>query len=496
MSISSMLGSESDRPSRESNPAIASTTSASHHYKPQNTSSEMSPPQHVAKPSPGEYSYKPRSQTPDRMGISNLIGARQYRSGSGSIMQGSRPFEDPARIQFGAAFPSFMESAQAIPSQEPARITEESSKHVRRTSISGILQRPNSQPQPQVHDNDPGVRFQQVNQPQRSRPAWAEHSITQNPMGFNISSSPSSGLNQGLEYGKDRKTDHTSPPATASTQYDTRPPEFGPSVQQKQQKQQQQQSHPVKDRDLQPSVPNWERRDSNPASPNTRRQMAGPSQYRPFGSILNGQMPTTNPQPQETQHATSVPMGQQDSAQSHGERSIFGERLDKSRARLFSPFAGLHTSQSLPSASVPPEEQSRKGSDELSQHRALLGLAAEGKRGGRYSPLPQAVQGAQAQSIGPEMGIKSEHGRIFSGIGSGVGTASASPAHGPLGLAASPFKRDDNGSRLLNEDNLMKLSRSSSGFGKRARKFKEEEGKAASETEGNGRIVKKPRTHQ
>lgn len=189
-------------------------------------------------------------------------------------------------------------------------------------------------------------------------------------------------------------------------------------------------------------------------------------------------------------------MSQQDSSQSHGERSIFGERLDKCRSRLFSPFAGSHTSQSVPSVSALQDQQSRKGSDELSQHRALLGLAAEGKKGGRYSPLPQAVQGAQAQSIGPEMGIKSEHGRIFSGLGGGVATSSASPAHGPAGLAASPFKRDDSGPRLLSEDNLMRMSRSTSGFGKRARKVKDEDGKAASENDGSPRVGKKPRNHQ
>lgn len=46
------------------------------------------------------------------------------------------------------------------------------------------------------------------------------------------------------------------------------------------------------------------------------------------------------------------------------------------------------------------------------------------------SPLPQAVQGAQPQQPGPaaEPGIKSEFGRMFSGIGSGVsGIGMSSP---------------------------------------------------------------------
>lgn len=43
----------------------------------------------------------------------------------------------------------------------------------------------------------------------------------------------------------------------------------------------------------------------------------------------------------------------------------------------------------------------------------------------RVSPIPQAVLGAQTQAEGPggEPSIKNEFGRMFSGIGSGVGGA-------------------------------------------------------------------------
>ena len=57
--------------------------------------------------------------------------------------------------------------------------------------------------------------------------------------------------------------------------------------------------------------------------------------------------------------------------------------------------------------------------------RNLLSIQPEnGRRGGRNSPLPQAVQGVQGQRSGPagEPGIKSAFGRMFSGIGSGVGS--------------------------------------------------------------------------
>ena len=120
--------------------------------------------------------------------------------------------------------------------------------------------------------------------------------------------------------------------------------------------------------------------------------------------------------------------------------------------------------------SVPTEDQARKGSDELSQHRTLLGLAAESKRG-RYSPVPQAVQGAQAQTPVPDAGIKNEHGRVFAGLGGGLGTSSGPNSTRP-GLAASPFKANE-GARL-SEENLMKISRSSSGVTKRSRKYDDE----------------------
>lgn len=78
--------------------------------------------------------------------------------------------------------------------------------------------------------------------------------------------------------------------------------------------------------------------------------------------------------------------------------------------------------------------------------RNLLGIQ-EINRKGRISPLPQAVQGAQPQLAGPagEPGIKSEFGRMFSGIGTGVGTISSPvPAGAQLAYGgAGPHRRDE-----------------------------------------------------
>lgn len=69
-------------------------------------------------------------------------------------------------------------------------------------------------------------------------------------------------------------------------------------------------------------------------------------------------------------------------------------------------------------------------------------------RKGRVSPLPQAVQGAQPMSQGPagEPGIKSEFGRMFSGIGSGVrgiGVSSPGPSGAQIPFSNPNLRRDE-----------------------------------------------------
>lgn len=75
-------------------------------------------------------------------------------------------------------------------------------------------------------------------------------------------------------------------------------------------------------------------------------------------------------------------------------------------------------------------------------HRSLLSLNNEyARRMERASPLPQAVQGAQSQppDVGRDPGIKSEFGRMFSGLGSGIGST-PQPAHTPLKRPLTPSR--------------------------------------------------------
>jgi hypothetical protein len=110
----------------------------------------------------------------------------------------------------------------------------------------------------------------------------------------------------------------------------------------------------------------------------------------------------------------------------------------------------------------PPGYEAREGEEHPLQ-RAFLGVASEIRhKNGRNSPLPQAVHGAQPRHTGPgaEPGVKSEFGRMFSGLGSGVGSNTptagiATPSRGSPVRQADP--NDDTDSRKartrLRDDN-------------------------------------------
>jgi len=123
--------------------------------------------------------------------------------------------------------------------------------------------------------------------------------------------------------------------------------------------------------------------------------------------------------------------------------------------------------------SGPTEEQGRKGSDEVS-HKTIVGLGLENRRG-RYSPVPQAVQGAQAQTPVPDGGVKSEQGRVFSGIGGGIGSSAT-----PVPATSSPFRKDDS-TRPVEHP---KAGRATSNVGKRSRKTQDDDARADGEHDG------------
>lgn len=96
------------------------------------------------------------------------------------------------------------------------------------------------------------------------------------------------------------------------------------------------------------------------------------------------------------------------------------------------------------------QREQRKESDGSTGPKSLLAISPDITRKGRNSPLPQAVQGAQPRHVGPggnNPGIKMEFGRMFSGLGSGVG--STTPTAGQNGTAtpsrSSPARHVEDG---------------------------------------------------
>lgn len=134
-------------------------------------------------------------------------------------------------------------------------------------------------------------------------------------------------------------------------------------------------------------------------------------------------------------------------------------------------------------------EQQQNKEDVIANNRSALAMLIENsKRGGRFSPLPQAVQGAQGRTSGPasDPGIKNEFGRMFSGIGSGVGSAGPSgsgtntpfPPPSPT-MSHGPQRRTPFGNRadLTGAANARTASKSS----RKPRKVRDDASKAALE---------------
>lgn len=128
------------------------------------------------------------------------------------------------------------------------------------------------------------------------------------------------------------------------------------------------------------------------------------------------------------------------------------------------------------------------------------GLLAIGEinRKGRISPLPQAVQGAQPQHQGPagEPGIKSEFGRMFSGIGSG---ASGLGFSSPVLSGATPFTNSSLARREDVEPPHEAPEPPVKAVRKRNRKAKDVDGKG-DDDDSTGRNTpvgraKRPKTH-
>lgn len=485
MSISSVLGSDTDRPPRDTGSASgyirSSVPATSLAAGPPSAAGAMSPPTAPARPA-SEHPLFQGPNTSEKHPISTSQPGRQYYSSSGGIPQTQAPSESP-RLG-GPQHPQPFSHYGDKPSTErspSAHFSDSSYNQTRRLSFNGPIQRPNSQPPPEEHPSRPPL-FSPL--PRPTQPG--DTHMNGNQRAGSIY--PSMDTQPQHRYGGPFQ-ERQSQEMAGRDREGARSQDIGP---------QHHQPHPqsrfmsqLQERDGEKPRMSWDTTRSQPTSPESKRSSMGPGQTFGFNSAQDHNNKSQGPQPGTTRPPGGMPFQAR-----HGEPappnegSFVNSPLNKlhSQGRVFSPTSAPSGNQQSFGSSASTEEQQRKGSDDLLHHRNLLSINAENKRAGRQSPLPQAVQGAQAQPVGPtgEPGIKNELGRVFSGIGSGVGVSAPGQVTSgpPTPATSSPFKKDDTTSRstsgVVNEG-PTKAPRAASGTGRRGRKPKEEENKDGAE---------------
>lgn len=434
----------------------------------------MSPPTAPTRPSPLDNSLFRRSQTPEKP-YSRPQGARTYRSGSGggSSLLGAEQsvFGDMTRASL-SQYPEKPHSTHPSP-----RISSADTPYTepRRMSLNGPIARPSSQP-PQVDASTRPPGYSPISQPGGVTAERAFESGPRSASGSYGAADPQQHGRFGNIFGERRseetaQRDRERAPAHAPEPKPSQPGPFryGSHYGERE---------PL---DRHQGGSSWDHGRSHPPSPENKRYRAPEhGSAFGFGAIQSytkslGSQPGGNRQPpgslqSRNNQPTPPPQDPYGRPQSQLPRLGTTSGLTASTVAASSSLAALA------------DEGRRKGSEELLHHRNLLAVGADGKRGGRASPLPQAVQGAQAPFIGPagETAIKNELGRVFSGIGSGVGgvgaTTGGSGQSTPLG--SSPFKRDSLTGRSMNGeamDEAARIARPSSASGRRSRKSRDEE---------------------
>ncbi|KMU73850.1 hypothetical protein CISG_10237 [Coccidioides immitis RMSCC 3703] len=474
MPIASMLGSDPEKPSREpsssslfSRPPIPSMSAGT---TGPSASGKMSPPPAPTRQPAPDYPPFGRSHTPDRS-IFSKPSPRPYRPDSRATVLGTtQTAADDSRVgslSRSHAGPAFGDR-QMPQSPRSAYVESSYASTDRRLSLGAPIQRPNSQPQHLPQSDEAPARTSLFSPIGRSTPGFGDkgpghqRSATgyAGVEGHPHAASRFSGV-PSEHHGRDLVSrDHVQEPGH----------QHQPQVRYGQ-------HH--SDRDERQSRAPWE--------PNLPRLSPEPGRY-PSGESVAGHgfgglhtytkslgsqpgAPRSLPGPQL--QPRQEPSPSQESSPSATRRFP--------NPRLYSPAPGPRP----PPFSGPGTEEHhppRVTVDEQLHHRTILNLNAENKRG-RVSPLPQAVQGAQAQLIGPagEPGIQSELGRVFSGIGSGVGVSGSGP---PTPLGSSSFRKDVTGRPLNSEygDAMGTGAKPSRSNSRRSRRIKDEEAREDSES--------------
>lgn len=470
MSISAMLGSDAERPARDTGSSLFSRPSPTSLFgAPPSASAAMSPPG-PARASPLDQSPFRRSHTPEKSFSKPPLG-RTYRSGSGggsSLLAGEQSKIGGLSRASHSQYPEKPHSTHPSP-----RLSSADSPYnaPRRMSFSGSISRPSSQP-PTAEASTRPPGHSPLSRPIAGAPDRFEP-------GQRASSTSYGGLDLHGRFGSlfgDRRSED--PAYRDRDRTDPGVDSKGPFGGLARLGSLYGEREPV---DRHSGVSTWDRGRSHPSSPESKRFPApDPGSAFGFGAIQSYTKSLGSYPSGSRQTPLSLQTGQSQPPPSSRESPYLSKQQIQA-PRLGSTPGSTNSIGSAPlGLAALSEEGRRKGSDELLQHRSLLAVGADGKRGGRASPLPQAVQGAQAPFIGPsgEPGIKNELGRVFSGIGSGVGgvTAGSSGSGPSTPLISSPFKRDSLTGRPVNGEADDKLARPSSTNGTgRTRKSRDED---------------------
>ncbi|KAJ5666344.1 uncharacterized protein N7477_008792 [Penicillium maclennaniae] len=467
---------------------------------PTPASAAMSPPTAPARPSSFDQSNLRRSHTPEKS-FSRSQQGRPYRSGSGggsSLLSGEQNryggFSHAPQSQFPekphSTHPSPQITAAEPPNSEP-----------RRMSFSGPIARPSSQP-PNAEASTRPSGYSPLSRPNAGVADRSEPGRRASPASY--AGLDPHGRDPHGRFGSlfgDRRSEDVSQRDRERASHGAEPKgsfassaRYGSSIYGKREA-----------LERQPTVSTWEQGRSHPPSPESKRFPA-PEAGAGFGfGAIQSYTKSLGSQPGGSrQPPLSLQTGQSQPSSSPRE-SLYSNKQPQPPRLGSNPNSASSSGPNTIGLGALGEEGRRKGSEELLQHRNLLSLGADVKRGGRASPLPQAVQGAQAPFINPsgEPGIKNELGRVFSGIGSGVGgvggMTGASVGSGPsTPLIASPFKRDSFNSRPVNGEADDKTARPTSASGtRRARKSRDDDAQMELDgSEVSGRAARRSRhTH-
>ncbi|KAF2678658.1 Rxt3-domain-containing protein [Lentithecium fluviatile CBS 122367] len=206
-------------------------------------------------------------------------------------------------------------------------------------------------------------------------------------------------------------------------------------------------------------------------STETRRDEP-PSLYRGYGGYSappQGPSPYGGPGPEDMVRGRSLDhLNQRVASQYHAPPTSDPHSAERQKSeqlsRSLSSGGGAYPGRSM-------YDQPRRLED-MHNAKSLLSFGPDvNRRTGRASPLPQAVQGAQAQplSIGKDPHVKSEFGRMFSGLG---GLGSSTPSRG------SPMPQNAQESFPPGTDlnDHLRLQRVSSQNGRKPKRVKDEDG--------------------